>query len=104
MDWIRTLLSRSAALFGKRKLDADLDEELGTHIDLAVEENLKRGMSQQQARTTALKEFGGMTKTREDHRVQRGLPLIEQLGRDLRFASRQLGKSPGFTIVALRAE
>ena len=45
MDRIRTLLSRTAALFGKQKLDADLDEELRSHIDLAVEENLKRGMS-----------------------------------------------------------
>jgi predicted permease len=101
MDRIRVLLRRIAALFGKQKLDADLDDELRSHIDLAVEDNLRRGMSAQQARTAALKEFGGMTQTKESYRVQRGLPLIEQLGRDLRFATRQLIKSPGFTMVAL---
>ncbi|MGA2047320.1 MAG: ABC transporter permease [Terracidiphilus sp.] len=101
MDLIRTLFSRVAALFGKRELDAELDEELRTHIDFAVEENLKRGMNAHQARTTALKEFGGMTQTKETYRVQRGLPLIEQVGRDLRFAVRQLLKSPGFTLVAM---
>jgi predicted permease len=101
MDRIRTLLSRTAALFGKQKLDADLDEELRAHIDLAIEENLERGMTQQQARTTALKEFGGMTQTRETYRVQRGLPPVEQIARDLRFAFRQLVKSPGFTLVAV---
>ena len=47
MELIRTLLSRCAALFRSQKLDADLDEELRAHIDLAIEENLKRGMSRQ---------------------------------------------------------
>jgi macrolide transport system ATP-binding/permease protein len=44
MDLIRILLSRSLAFFRRRKLDEDLDEELRTHIDLAAEEYLKRGM------------------------------------------------------------
>jgi len=101
MDRIRTLLSRFAALFDKQKLDKDLDEELRAHIELAIEENLKRGMTRQQARTTALKEFGGMTQTRETYRVQRGVPPVEQIARDLRFAFRQLVKSPGFTLVAV---
>jgi predicted permease len=101
MELIRTVLCRCAALFGKRKLDHDLDEELRSHIDFAVEENLKHGMNAQQARRAALKDFGGMTQTKETYRVQRGLPLLEQLGRDLRFAFRQLIKAPGFTMVAL---
>jgi hypothetical protein len=58
MDWIRILLSRIAALFGKRKLDAELDEELRSHIDFAVEENLRHGMNAQHARTSALRVFG----------------------------------------------
>ena len=58
-------------------------------------------MSAEAARRAALREFGGITRTRETYRVQRGLPLIEQLGRDIRFAFRQLLKSPGFIMVAL---
>src|SRR5580658_3914861 len=101
MDTMRVFLSRCAALLGKRKLDEELDEELRAHIDLAVDEKVRQGMTRQQARTAALREFGGVTQTQEEYRVQRGLPLLEQVGRDLRFATRQLSKSPGFTLVAL---
>ena len=45
MDWIRILLSRCAALIHPQELDADLDEELQAHIELATEENKKRGMA-----------------------------------------------------------
>jgi len=62
MDWIRTLLSRIAAFFGRQKLDADLDEELRTHIELAVEENLKQGMNAQEARRAALVKLGYVVK------------------------------------------
>jgi hypothetical protein len=58
MDWIRILLSRSAALFRSKKLDTDLDEELRAHIDLAIEENRRRGMNEAQARNAALRAFG----------------------------------------------
>jgi predicted permease len=101
MDRIRTLLSRVAALFGKRKRDDDLDEELRAHIELAVEENIKTGMTPQQARTAALRALGGVTQTREDYRMQRGLPFFEQMARDVRFAFRQMLKSPGFTLIAV---
>ena len=101
MDFMRTLLSRCASFFGRKKRDIDLDEELRAHIDFAVEENLARGMTQQQARTTALKEFGGMTQTKETYRQQRTLPLLEVFAQDVRYALRQLRKSPGFALTAI---
>jgi predicted permease len=101
MDRIRALLSRCAALFQKQSLDEDLADELRSHIEFAIEENLKNGMTKQVARTVALKEFGGVTQTKESYRVQRGLPLLDVLSRDLRFGFRQLLKAPGFTMVAL---
>ena len=101
MDLIRTLLSRIAALFHIRRLDADLDEELRSHIDLATEENLQRGMNPQQARYAALRHFGGFTQTREQYRNQRGIPMFEQMNRDIHFGLRQLRKSPGFAITAI---
>jgi predicted permease len=101
MDRIRILLSRIAAFLGKQNCDADLDEELRAHIDLAVEENLKHGMTPQQARTAALREFGGVTQSKEAYRVQRGLPWLEQAARDIRYAVRQLRKSPGFALTVI---
>jgi predicted permease len=101
MEWIRIFLSRSSALFGKRRRDIDLDEEFRSHIEFATAENLKRGMSAHQARTTALKEFGGVTQTKETYRVERGLPILETLANDLRFGLRQLLKSPAFALTAI---
>src|ERR1700749_1714839 len=101
MEWIRVLVNRFVSLFRSRELDARLDEELGAHIDLAAAEHVRRGISEDEARTAALREFGGVTQTRERYRVQRGVPWMEQIVRDVRFAARQLRKSPGFTLTAI---
>ncbi|MFC5864354.1 ADOP family duplicated permease [Acidicapsa dinghuensis] len=98
---IRTAISR---LFGHARgasLDRDLDEELRSHLAFATEENLRRGMSQREARMAALRSFGNLTQTREHYRQQRGMPMLEQILADLRFGFRQLRRSPGFAITAI---
>jgi predicted permease len=101
MDRIRIVLSRIVALFRNDRLDADLDEELRAHIDLATSENIAHGMSPREARTAALRSLGGMTQTKETHRQQRGLPFLEAAAMDLRYGLRQLRKSPAFAATAI---
>jgi predicted permease len=101
MEPIRILLSRCAALFRRRNLDEDLDAELSSHIEFAVEENMKRGMSAREARTRALREFGGVTQTKEAYRLQQGIPFLEAVLIDVRYGLRQLRKSPAFAATAI---
>jgi len=101
MDQIRILLNRIASLFHGRHLDADLEEELRTHVEFAVAENMQRGMSPKQARIAALRSFGGITQIKERYRNQRGIPMLEKLKQDLGFGLRQLRRSPGFAATAI---
>jgi predicted permease len=101
MEWVRILLHRCTSLVRRQRLDLDLDDELRGHIELAFEENRTHGMEEQEARTAALRAFGGLTQIKETYRVQRGFPFLEQIGRDLCFGFRQLRRSPGFAITAI---
>ncbi len=98
---IRTVLHRLAALFRRRRLEDDLDEELRSHLEMAVELNLRKGMSAEDARHEALKSFGGVEQAKENYRDQRGLPMIETTLQDLRFGLRMLRRSPGFSVLAI---
>ena len=100
-DILRTTFSRLRALFRRGKLEVALEDELRAHIELAIEDNIARGMSRPEARRAALRGFGGLTQTKENYRQQRGIPMIEQLMRDIRFGIRQLLRSPGFAITAI---
>src|SRR6266702_1121285 len=101
MELFRILISRCATLFRSHRLDEDLDAELSSHVELAVEENMRRGMSEQEARTTALRSFGGITQTKEAYRTQQGLPILKAVLSDARYGLRQLRKSPVFAVTAI---
>src|SRR2546426_6176572 len=97
----RVFIHRLAALFRRRHLEDDLDAELRSHLEMAAELNLRKGMATEDARREALRGFGGIEQIKEIYRDQRGLPIIETTLRDLRFGFRMLRRSPGFSILAI---
>jgi predicted permease len=97
----RILIHRLAALFRRRRLEDDLDAELRSHLEMAIELNLSKGMTAEDARREAFRGFGGVEQTKELYRDQRGLPMIETTLQDLRFGFRMLRRSPGFSILAI---
>jgi macrolide transport system ATP-binding/permease protein len=100
-ELLRIFVHRLAALFRRRRLEDDLDDELRSHLEMAVELNLSKGMSPEDARREALRGFGGVEQTKELYRDQRGLPMLETTLQDLRFGLRLLRRSPGFSILAI---
>ncbi|HKV63508.1 MAG TPA: ABC transporter permease [Candidatus Acidoferrum sp.] len=100
-EFFHTFSRRFAALFRRRRLEDDLDEELRAHLEMAAELNLRRGMDAATARREALRGFGGVEQTKETYRDQRGLPMIETALQDLRFGLRMLRRNPGFSILAI---
>lgn len=98
---LRSLGLRIAGLFSQEKRDRELADELESHLQMHIEDNLRAGLSAEEARRQALLKLGGVEPTKENYRSQRGLPLIEILAKDLRYGLRRLMKRPVFTIVAL---
>src|SRR6202051_4681527 len=100
-EFFRMLIHRLAAPFRRKRMEDDLDEELRSHLEMAVEANLSKGMNAEDARREALRSFGGVEQTKQLYRDQRGLPMIETTFQDLQFGLRMLRRDPGFSILAL---
>ena len=100
MGW-HDLALRLRALFARRRAESELDEELSFHLAMEAEKNRTRGVDAREAALRARRAFGGVDYHREECRDARGLTLIENLMRDLRYGVRVLARTPVFTAVAV---
>lgn len=109
MRGLLAALSRLLAVFRRRALDREFDEELAAHLDLLAARNQQRGLAPEEARRQAILQMGGPRNAlRYQHREARGLPRLEVVldelrgfGRDAAHAARSLARAPGYTIVCV---
>src|SRR5215831_6424882 len=101
MTWLRVFIHRLRGLFLKRELDQDLEEEIRAHLEMQIEDNLRQGMSPDEARYQAMRKFGGVEQVKESYRDRRSLAVVDSALRDLHYALRMLSRNPGFAAVAV---
>ena len=97
MSW----LSRLRHTFRSGKLDDELDEELRSHLEMRVADNINAGMAPVEARFDARKRFGNTSLVKEDARARDIIGWLETVAGDLRYATRVLRKNPGFAVTAV---
>ena len=95
MRGLRAMLSRVGGLFGGARRERELSDEIESHVEMQVEDNLRAGMTPEEARRAAMLQMGGVEKTKQAYRERSTLPMVENVVRDVRFALRQLKRSPG---------
>lgn len=99
--WFYTIPLRLRSLFHRNMVDDELDEELRGHLEQQTGDNIARGMSPDEARRMALIALGGLEQRKQQCRELRGINWIDDLGRDLSYGLRMMGRNPSFTAAAL---
>src|SRR5215510_4583750 len=99
--WLKSFLRRVRGLWRSETIHQEITDELQFHIDMRVEENIRRGMSPDEARRDAERNFGNLTRIKERGYDVRGGRWLETAWQDLRYGARALIKNPLFTLVAV---
>src|SRR5215470_1705339 len=101
MRQLRAWLIRFKGLFWKASYDRDFADELESHLQMHIDDNVRAGMSPLEARRVAVMKLGGVDQTKEAYRDRATIPLLESVVHDLRFTLRQLRKHPAFSVTAI---
>jgi macrolide transport system ATP-binding/permease protein len=101
MKRLRAWLVRLAGLWPAARRERELADEIESHLQMHIADNLRSGMRPEQARRDAILKLGGVEPAKEAYRDRRTVPVLENLMRDARYAIRQLRKNPGFTCAAV---
>jgi len=96
-----SLFHRISNLFSHSKMDREIDAELRSHIEMRMEDNIANGMSPEEARRDAMLRFGNPTVMKERTTGADAALVLESISRDIRYALRQLFRSPGFALTAI---
>jgi predicted permease len=98
---LRGWLVRLFSVFHRKQREQEFAEELASHLAMHIEDNLRAGMSPEEARRAALIKLGGVTLAKELRREQGGFPMLETFWQDIRFGLRMLRKNSGFSLIAI---
>ncbi|MGH9632623.1 MAG: ADOP family duplicated permease [Bryobacteraceae bacterium] len=101
LTWFRLVTARIHAVFRTRSEDREFQQELESHAAMLAEDKIRRGMSPEQARRAARLELGSVSQLREEHREIRGVPFIDTLFQDLRYAIRMFRRDLAFAVFAI---